>query len=196
MEISQKKPSYGIEDLESVLLSETQIANRVSELAKEILSHYGDKDITIICVLSGALVFTSDLIRKLKLPTRLDCLRSDSYGSSTMPNDPPRISSPLKTDIENRHVLLVDDILDTGNTLSGLIEHLGQSKPASLRTCVLLDKKERRQLNIQADHVGFNVPDAFVAGYGLDFAERYRSLPCIGVLKPEFQKESFFQCGC
>ena len=192
MEISQKKPSYGLEDLESVLLSETQIANRVAELAKEISSHYGDKGITIICVLSGALVFTSDLIRKLKLPTRLDCLRSDSYGNSTRANHPPRISSPLKTDIENQHVLLVDDILDTGNTLSGLMDHWGQSKPASLRTCVLLDKKERRQLGIQADHVGFTVPDTFVVGYGLDFAERYRTLPCIGVLKPEFQKASYF----
>lgn len=192
MEISQKKPSYGLEDLESVLLSETQIANRVAELAKEISFHYADKGITIICVLSGALVFTSDLIRKLKLPTRLDCLRSDSYGNSTRANHPPRISSPLKTDIENQHVLLVDDILDTGNTLSELMDHLGQSKPASLRTCVLLDKKERRQLGIQADHVGFTVPDTFVVGYGLDFAERYRTLPCIGVLKPEFQKASYF----
>ena len=192
MEISKKKPSYGIEDLESVLLSETQIANRVAELAKEISFHYADKGITIICVLSGALVFTSDLIRKLKLPTRLDCLRSDSYGNSTRADHPPRISSPLKTDIENQHVLLVDDILDTGNTLSELMDHLGQSKPASLRTCVLLDKKERRQLGIQADHVGFTVPDTFVVGYGLDFAERYRTLPCIGVLKPEFQKASYF----
>ena len=192
MEISQKKPSYGLEDLESVLLSETQIPNLVEELAKVISSHYGDKGITIICVLSGALVFTSDLIRKLKLPTRLDCLRSDSYGNSTRANHPPRISSPLKTDIENQHVLLVDDILDTGNTLSELMDHLGQSKPASLRTCVLLDKKERRQLGIQADHVGFTVPDTFVVGYGLDFAERYRTLPCIGVLKPEFQKASYF----
>lgn len=192
MEISQKKPSYGLEDLESVLLSETQIENRVAELAKEISSHYADKGITIICVLSGALVFTSDLIRKLKLPTRLDCLRSDSYGNSTRANHPPRISNPLKTDIENQHVLLVDDILDTGNTLSELMDHLGQSKPASLRTCVLLDKKERRQLGIQADHVGFTVPDTFVVGYGLDFAERYRTLPCIGVLKPEFQKASYF----
>ena len=192
MEISKKKPSYGIEDLESVLLSETQIANRVAELAKEISSHYADKGITIICVLNGALLFTSDLVRKLKLPTRLDCLRSDSYGNSTRADHPPRISSPLKTDIENQHVLLVDDILDTGNTLSELTDHLGQSKPASLRTCVLLDKKERRQLGIQADHVGFTVPDTFVVGYGLDFAERYRTLPCIGVLKPEFQKASYF----
>ena len=192
MEIPQKKPSYGLEDLESILLTEAQIANRVSELAEEISSHYGDTDITIICVLSGALVFTSDLIRKLELPTRLDCLRSDSYGDSTKSNHSPRISSPLKTGIENQHVLLVDDILDTGNTLSELMEHLAKSKPASLRTCVLLDKKERRQLEIQADHVGFTVPDAFVVGYGLDFAERYRTLPCIGVLKPEFQKASCF----
>ena len=129
VEISQKKPSYGLEDLESVLLSETQIANRVAELAKEISSHYADKGITIICVLSGALVFTSDLIRKLKLPTRLDCLRSDSYGNSTRANHPPRISNPLKTDIENQHVLLVDDILDTGNTLSELMDTWANRNP-------------------------------------------------------------------
>lgn len=191
MEALKTKPSYDLADLESVLLTEEQISNRVSELAEEISSFYGDKDITVICILSGALIFTSDLIRKLSVPTRLDCLRADSYGDSTTAAQPPRISNPLKTDIKKRHVLVIDDILDTGNTLSAILGHLHQAKPASIRTCVLLDKKERRELDIQADHVGFSIPDAFAVGYGLDFAERYRTLPCIGVLKPEFQTPSY-----
>ncbi len=187
METVTPKPRFGTADLESVLLTETQISNRVSELAGEISSYYRNKEITIICVLSGALIFTSDLIRKLKIPTRLDCLRADSYGDSTTATRPPRISNLLKTDIEERHVLLIDDILDTGNTLSAILSHLHQANPASLRTCVLLDKKERREIDIQADHVGFVIPDAFAVGYGLDFAENYRTLPCIGILKPVFQ---------
>ncbi len=187
METLKTKPSYGLSDLESVLLTEIQISNRVSELAEEISAYYEKKELTIVCVLSGALVFTSDLIRKLDIPTRLDCLRAESYGNASKASLPPRISNPLKTDIANRHVLLIDDILDTGNTLSAIKDHLGQANPASLRSCVLLDKKERRELDIQADHVGFSIPDAFAVGYGLDFAERYRNLSCIGVLKPEFQ---------
>lgn len=181
------KPSYGLTDLESVLLNEEQIANRVSELAREISDYYRNEEVTVICVLSGALVFTSDLIRRLSIPSRLDCLRAESYGNSTSSTQPPRITNPLKTDIENQHVLLIDDILDTGNTLSAILAHLTQAKPASLRSCVLLDKKERREIDIHADHVGFSIPDAFAVGYGLDFAENYRNLPCIGVLKPEFQ---------
>ena len=179
-----------------VLLSADRIKERLITLAGEINQHYAGKEILLVSILDGALIFTADLLRLLNLPTQLDCMRISSYGNSTSAESAPRITGSLKSDLSGRDVLLVDDILDTGNTLSELIEHLGQSKPASLRTCVLLDKKERRQLNIQADHVGFNVPDAFVVGYGLDFAERYRSLPCIGVLKPEFQKESYFQRGC
>ncbi len=187
METLKTSPSYGIDDLESVLLTEEQISRRVGELAKEISDDYRDTDLTIVCVLSGALVFTSDLIRKLAVPNRLDCIRADSYGDATHASRPPRITNPLKTDIERRHVLVIDDILDTGNTLSSILSHLDQAKPASLKTCVLLDKKERRELEIEADYVGFAIPNAFAVGYGLDYAERYRTLPCIGVLKPEFQ---------
>ncbi len=181
------RDSYSVDDLESILLTEEQISHRISELAAEISSHYRSTDITVVSVLSGALVFTSDLIRKLEIPTRLDCIRADSYRGSTRATQLPAISNPLKTEIENRHVLVIDDILDTGNTLSAISHHLNLAKPASLRTCVLLDKKERREVDIEADHVGFEIPDAFAVGYGLDFAEHYRNLPCIGVLKPDFQ---------
>jgi len=187
MESLKTKPSYGIGDLQTVLLNEEQISQRISALATEISANYQGTDITLVCVLSGALVFTSDLIRKLEVPNRLDCIRADSYGDSSRASGLPRVSNPLKTDIQSRHVLVIDDILDTGNTLSAIREHLSEANPASLKSCVLLDKKERRQLDIEADFAGFEIPDAFVVGYGLDFAERYRNLPCIGVLKEEFQ---------
>ncbi len=187
METLQPLPSYSISDLEEVLVTEAQISRRVDELAKEITSHYAPNDITIVCVLSGALVFTADLIRKLDIPTRLDCIRADSYGATTEATRPPRITNPLKTDIKDRHVLVIDDILDTGNTIFAIVNHLQNASPASLKSCVLLDKKERRQIEIEADFTGFEIPDAFVVGYGLDFAEHYRNLKCIGSLKRQFQ---------
>ncbi len=187
METLTPQPTYTLADLDEVLATESQIAERVSALARDISEHYGSQDITVVCVLSGALVFTADLIRKLEVPTRLDCIRADSYGNATEASQPPKIRNPLKTDIKDRHVLIVDDILDTGNTLVAILRHLRQAEPASLATCVLLDKKERRQVELEADFSGFEIPDAFVVGYGLDFAEHYRNLKCIGSLKPEFQ---------
>ena len=187
MKALSPQPTYTTDDLEEVLATESQIAERVSTLARDISEHYGSQDITVVCVLSGALVFTADLIRKLDVPTRLDCIRADSYGNSTEAAQPPRITNPLKTDIKDRHVLIVDDILDTGNTLASILSHLRQAGPASLRTCVLLDKKERRKVDLEADFSGFEIPDAFVVGYGLDYAEHYRNLKCIGSLKTAFQ---------
>ena len=187
MDALRSKPSYSGSDLKTVLVSEIRIEERVIDLAKEISEAYAGRDITIVCVLSGALVFTADLIRKLVIPTRLDCIRADSYGNATESDAPPRITSALKNDIAGKHVLVVDDILDTGKTLSAIARNLEKAKPASLKTCVLLDKKERRETNIEADFSGFEIPDEFVVGYGLDFAEHYRHLPFIGVLKPEFQ---------
>lgn len=181
------KPTYNASDLETILLTEKQISRRVVELAEEISSNYCPTGITIVCVLSGALVFTSDLIRNLQIPARLDCIRADSYRNSTTSTQSPLISSPLKTDIKNRHVLVIDDILDTGNTLSAITAQLNRENPASLKTCVLLDKKERREVAIEADYSGFSIPDEFVVGYGLDFAELYRNLKCIGTLKSDFQ---------
>lgn len=187
MEILKSKPSYSEDDLETILVSKEQIEHRIDSLADEISKTYAGQDLTVVCVLSGALVFTADLIRKLDLPTRLDCIRADSYGNALESTQPPRIASSLKTDISGKNVLIVDDILDTGRTLSAIIRHLEQARPASLRSCILLDKKERRRTDIEADFSGFDIPNAFVVGYGLDFAEHYRHLPCIGSLKREFQ---------
>lgn len=183
-------PSFSESDLATVLVDEASIATRVSELGQALNELYREQDVTVVCVLSGALVFTADLLRKLRFPIRLDCVRAESYGAATSAQKPPRITNPLKTDIAGRHVLVVDDILDSGRTLRSIKAYLRQAKPTSLRTCVLLDKTERRVVDVQADFVGFTIPNEFVVGYGLDFAERYRGLSCIGVLKSEFQNAS------
>lgn len=182
-----QRPSYSEADLETILVSREKIKTRVAELGIELSEHYQGKDVTIVSILSGALIFTADLIRSCDFPTRLDCLRAESYGNATAAQTPPRITNPLKTDIKDHHVLVVDDILDSGNTLKAIIAHLEKLFPASLKTCVLLDKPARHEKSFSADFCGFSIPDQFVVGYGLDFAERYRSLPCIGVLRKELQ---------
>lgn len=174
-------------DLERVLVSEAQIERRLRALGKAIGKCYGREEITVVAIVNGAIFFTADLLRRLKVPIRLDCLRVSSYRHSTRPETAPRILDALQIDIEGRHVLLIDDILDTGRTLAVVVDELRKRKPASLRTCVLLDKKVRREVDVDADFVGFTIPDRFVVGYGLDFAERYRNLSCIGVLKPDLQ---------
>ncbi len=182
-------------DIAEVLLTESQIKRRVKSLAREIKRTYGDGEFTIISLINGAVMFTSDLMREIDNPVRLDCIRVTSYGSKTKSTGAPQIIHSLTLDIANRDVLLIDDILDTGKTLqlvTGLVRDL---KPASLRTCVLLDKKARREVDLEADFVGFEIPDRFVVGYGLDFAERYRNLPGIGVLKPEKQHAGAWATG-
>jgi hypoxanthine phosphoribosyltransferase len=174
-------------DLESVLFSQAEIKKRVKELGRELKRAYGDNEFTIVSLINGAILFTADLMREIDNPVRLDCIRISSYGEKTKSIGTPQLVHSLTLDIAKRHVLLIDDILDTGKTLtlvSKLIQKLG---PASMKVCVLLDKKGRREVPFQADFVGFDIPDKFVVGYGLDFAERYRNLPCIGVLKPELQ---------
>lgn len=176
-----------IDDLESILITEEAIQERLESLRKDIHQLYQGKELTVISIINGALIFTADLIRKLTLPLQLDCIRVSSYRSSTRPEAAPEIMDRMRLDLAGRHVLVIDDILDTGNTLSRVVSEISKAQPASLRTCVLLDKKARREIQIDADLVGFEIPDEFVVGYGLDFAESYRHLPCIGVLKPEFQ---------
>jgi hypoxanthine phosphoribosyltransferase len=174
-------------DLESVLFTEAQIKKRVHELGRELKGAFGSGEFTIVSIINGAVMFTADLMRQIENPVRLDCIRISSYANRTKSVGTPQIVHSLTIDIAKRHVLLIDDILDTGKTItlvSGLIEKLG---PASLRTCVLLDKQGRREVPFEADFVGFKIPDKFVVGYGLDFAERYRNLPCIGVLDPRLQ---------
>jgi hypoxanthine phosphoribosyltransferase len=171
--------------LESVLLDEEQIKLRVHELGRKIKAVYGNREFTIVALITGAVMFTADLMREIDNPVRLDCIRVSSYGTRTKSVGNPEVLTELRLDIANRDVLVIDDILDTGKTLSLVTNLARKLNPASLRTCVLLDKKSRREVPFEADFVGFNIPDKFVVGYGLDFAERYRNLPCIGVLKPE-----------
>jgi hypoxanthine phosphoribosyltransferase len=174
--------------LETVLLTEEQIQKRVDELVLEIRKIYGDEEITIISIINGAILFTADLLRRLPNPIRLDCIRISSYRNATKSMGVPQVIQSFQLDVAGRHVLLMDDILDTGKTLSLVKQMLRMMNPASLRTCVLLDKKERREVDIEADFAGFSIPNKFVVGYGLDFDERYRNIPCIGVLKKELQK--------
>jgi hypoxanthine phosphoribosyltransferase len=178
------KPAAIHPDLESVLFTEAQIKRRVRSIAQELKSTYGDGEFTIVSLINGAIMFTADLMREIDNPVRLDCIRISSYGEKTKSVGTPQVVASLTLDIRNRHVLIIDDILDTGKTMklvAGLVQKL---HPASLRTCVLLDKVGRREVEFEADFVGFKIPDKFVIGYGLDFAERYRNLPCIGVLDP------------
>mgnify|MGYP006082667727 CR=1 FL=1 len=173
-----------IDDINQILLTQEVIKKRVQELGKEIDQHYRDREIIIITLLDGAIVFTADLIRNLAIPLRLDCLRVSSYGNSTDPETAPRILSSLKSDVRDKHVLLVDDILDTGNTLQRVWDEVSSKQPASVHSCVFLDKPERRENGFKADWVGFSIPDEFVVGYGLDYAGRYRQLPYVASLKP------------
>jgi hypoxanthine phosphoribosyltransferase len=171
-------------DINQILLSQDVIEKRVKELGHEIDQYYQDQEIIIITLLDGAIVFTADLIRNLAIPLRLDCLRVSSYGNSTDPETAPRILSSLKSDVTGKHVLLVDDILDTGNTLQSVFDEVSSKKPASVKSCVFLDKPERRENGYKADWSGFSIPDEFVVGYGLDYAGRYRQLPFVASLKP------------
>ncbi len=182
-----QKPALIHPDLASVLYTEAQIKRRVRGLAREIKQVYGDDEFTIVALINGAVMFTADLMREIDNPVRLDCIRVSSYGANTKSVGAPQIVADLTLDIANRDVLIIDDILDTGKTLALVTALAKKLKPASLRSCVLLDKKARREVKFEADFVGFSIPNEFVVGYGLDFAERYRNLPCIGVLKPELQ---------
>jgi hypoxanthine phosphoribosyltransferase len=192
---ASKPPATLHPDLAEVLLTEGQIRARVKTLAREIKAVYGDNEFTIISLINGAVMFTSDLMREIDNPVRLDCIRVSSYGAKTKSIGTPQVIHSLTIDIARRDVLLIDDILDTGKTLKLVCDLVRKLKPASLRTCVLLDKKARREVEMEADFVGFEIPDKFVVGYGLDFAERYRNLPGIGVLKPEKQTAGAWATG-
>lgn len=182
-------------DVAEVLFTEARIRRRVKSLAREIKAVYGDGEFTIVSLINGAVMFTADLMREIDNPVRLDCIRVSSYGTGTKSIRTPQVIYSLTLDIKNRHVLLIDDILDTGKTMVLVRQFVSKLRPASLRTCVLLDKKERREVPFEADFVGFEIPNKFVVGYGLDFAERYRNLSCIGVLKPALQNPAAWSAG-
>ena len=171
------------EDIEQVLISEGELAGRVCSLADELRPLYEGLDLIVVGVLKGAIMFMTDLSRELRLPLEMDFMAVSSYGNAAQSSGVVRINKDLDSSIEGRNVLLVEDIVDSGNTLRYLVENLRSRNPASLRVCALLDKQVPRKADVEVEFVGFKIPDQFVVGYGLDFAEHYRNLPYIGVLK-------------
>lgn len=175
-----------LKHLDHVLVTAPAIKRRIGTLAERINSDYAGKDLMVVAIVNGALIFTADLLRSLRSPLRLDCLRASSYHDGTKAVHEPRIFDSMKLDVRGHNVLLVDDILDTGKTLAAVAGLIKDKGALSVKTCVLLDKKARRAVPFEADYVGFEIPNEFVVGYGLDFNERYRNLPVIGVLKPRY----------
>jgi hypoxanthine phosphoribosyltransferase len=173
------------DDVGEVLISDQDIRKRTEELGRQITEDYRGKDPLLICILKGGLMFLADLMRAIDLPLEIDFIAVSSYGDSTESSGVVRILMDLERNIQGRHVLIVEDIIDTGRTLSYIIENLRTRGPASIRVCTLLDKPARRELEIPIDYVGFTIPDKFVIGYGLDYGEIYRNLPFVGILKPE-----------
>lgn len=174
-----------LKDLQEVLISEAEIAEKVIEIAGELSEKYRGKPLIIIGVLKGANVFVADLIRKMDIPLILDFMAISSYGSSTVSSGAVRILKDLDEDIKGMHVVVVEDIIDTGLTLSYLTKNLESRGALSIELCTLLDKPERRTAPIKVHYKGFDIPDKFVVGYGIDYDEKYRNLPFIGILKPE-----------
>ena len=172
------------EDVEEILLSGEQIASRVVELGVELAADYVGRTPVLVSVLKGSIVFLADLIRAMDVPLNVDLMEVSSYGSATESSGQVRILKDLSSSIEGRDVVVVEDIIDTGLTLNYLLRYLAERHPASVRVCCLLDKPARRLAEIEIDYRGFSIPDRFVVGYGLDYDERYRNLPYIGVLRP------------
>ena len=174
------------EDVAEILLSEDQIRLKVAEIGKRISADYAGRELTLVSVLKGSLPFMADLMRQIELPLRIDLMEVSSYGgTSTESSGLVRILKDLSAPIDGRDVLLVEDIIDTGLTLNYLLRYLRGKNPKSIRVCSLLDKPARRLVEIPIDYVGFEIHDAFVVGYGLDFGEVYRNLRFVGVLRPE-----------
>lgn len=170
-------------DVESVLIPARRIQRRVREMGEAITHAYAGRDLVLVPLLSGTVLFLADLVRHIDIPLRIDFMGTASYGAGRTPGR-LRITKKLQTDVRGCDVLIVDDILDTGRTLSRVRDHLAALAPRTLKICVLLDKPGGRQVPIAADYVGFTIPNAFVVGYGLDYAERFRNLPYVGVLRP------------
>ncbi len=177
-------------DIAEILVDEAAIGAKVRELGARIATDYAGKDLVLVSILKGALPFLADLMRQIPIPLSLDFLEVSSYGEGTETSGVVRILKDLANPIGGRDVLVVEDILDTGNTLAFVVEHLRSQRPASVRLCTLLDKPARRIMPIEIDYRGFEIPDKFVVGYGLDYAEKYRNLPFIGVLKPEVYRST------
>jgi len=174
-----------MDDVARVLISHQELERRIAELGDQISADYEGLDPLLLCVLKGGYVFLADLTRALTIPHGVDFMATSSYGANTESSGVVRILKDLDADISGRHVLIVEDIIDTGHTLTYLLENLRVRNPASLRLCTLLNKPSRREAELEIDYVGFVIPNEFVVGYGLDFDENYRNLDFIGVLRPE-----------
>jgi hypoxanthine phosphoribosyltransferase len=172
-------------DVDEVMITDDQIREKAAELGRKLTEDYRGKNPLLICVLKGGLMFLADLMREIKIPVEIDFMAVSSYGDATESSGVVRILMDLDRNIRGRHVLIVEDIIDTGRTLAYIIENLRTRGPASIKVCTLLNKPARRVLDIPIDYVGFEIPDRFVIGYGLDYGEIYRNLPFVGVLKPE-----------
>ena len=171
-------------DVEEILLSGEQVQARVAELGAQLAADYDGRDPVLVSVLKGSIIFLADLVRAMPIPLSIDLMEVSSYGASTESSGQVRILKDLSTSIAAREVIVVEDIIDTGLTLNYLLRYLHDKGPASIRICCLLDKPARRLAEIEIDYRGFTIPDRFVIGYGLDYGERYRNLPYIGVLRP------------
>jgi hypoxanthine phosphoribosyltransferase len=177
---------YGMQaDLERILFDEATILGRLDEIAAQISADYRDRELTVIAILNGSLIFMADLLRRIPLPLRLDCLSVASYHGGLETSGEVIFRQIAQPDVAGRHILLLDDILDSGTTINAIREKLRTASPESIRVCVLLRKIKERTRPAEAEYVGFDIADEFVVGYGLDYGERYRNLPCIGVLKRE-----------
>ena len=174
-----------INDVEKILFTEEELRERVAQLGAQITADYRGKAPVLASVLRGSYIFMADLTRQVELPITVDFMAVSSYGAGTQSSGQVEIKKDLSDPIEGKNLLIIEDILDSGNTLYYLMDVLSARHPASIRICTLLDKPERRVKPIKADYAGFVIPDAFVVGYGLDYAEKYRNLPYVGVLKPE-----------
>lgn len=173
------------QDIKEVLLNEEQLKSKIKEIGKQISQDYEGKDLMLVGILKGSVPFMADLLKEITIPCTMDFMAVSSYGNSSKTSGIVRILKDLDFEIENKHVLIVEDIIDSGTTLAYLIEYLKGRKPASLKIACLLNKPERRLVEISTSYVGFVVPDYFLVGYGLDYAEKYRNLPYIGILKEE-----------
>ena len=173
-------------DIQQILLTEEQIQNRIEELGQILTKEYEGKDPIVVGVLKGVVVFYADMVRRIKTPCQMDFMWISSYAGTNSTGNMV-VRKDVSADIKGRHVLILEDIFDTGNSLNYTVKHLLSKEPASLKICTLLDKPERRNpaVTLQADYVGFTIPNAFVVGYGLDYNEHYRNLPYVGILKPE-----------
>lgn len=178
-------------DLSEILISEAVLQARIQELSAQISADYAGKDPILVCVLKGATLFFSDLFRNITVPCRCDFVGASSYGGGTATTGQVRLYQDVCERLQGQHVIVVEDIFDTGLTLDFLWKHLQEKEPASMRLCVLLDKPSRRNagVKLQADYVGFSIPNAFVVGYGLDYDQHYRNLPYIGVLAPKIYQK-------